>query len=115
MWSNRARAGCIIAAPLVTISAASVAADQIGCPPTHRGKPLKDVELFQGPPSDKIELMPRIGRFVVPQPPRELWTSLPSYTLGCTYRGSDDVVTVVLPREVRVCDFTSGRQVRCHP
>jgi hypothetical protein len=86
----------------------------IGCPLTHDGKPLKDVELFDGPPSNKIEVMPENGRFVVPQTPQSLWQKFPASTLGCTYRGSKDVVTVVLPRYIQVCDFTGGPQVRCH-
>jgi hypothetical protein len=58
--------------------------------------------------------MPQIGHFVVPQPPRVLWATLLNYTLGCTYRGSNDVIAVVLPRAVHICDFTNGPQVRCH-
>ena len=96
--------------------AAHVANAQIGCPPTHDGKPLKDVQLFDGPPSNKIETIPEDGRFVVPHRPRSSWQRFPPSTLGCTYRGSKDMVTVVLPRYVRVCDFLDAPspQVRCH-
>ena len=80
----------------------------------HEGKPLKSVELFEGPPADKVEIMPQPGRFVVPQEPRELWDKYPPFTLGCTYVGSKDMVTVVLPREIKVCDFMRGVQVDCH-
>jgi hypothetical protein len=94
---------------------AHVASAQIGCPPTHDGRPLKDVELFDGPPSDRAELMPEVGRFVVPQRPKPLSETLPPFTLGCTYRGSKDMLTVVLPRYIRVCDFLlNSPQVRCH-
>ncbi len=87
---------------------------EIACPPTHDGKPLKDVELFDGPPENKIEVRPENGRFVVPQTPRSLWDRFPPSTLGCTYRGSNDMVTVVLPRHIRICEFPNYPQVRCH-
>lgn len=86
---------------------------ETGCPPVHNGKPLKSVGLFDGPPSDKAELMPEDGRFVVPQRPKPLSEILPNFTLGCTYRGSDEVVTVVLPRSVRVCEFKNYPRVAC--
>jgi hypothetical protein len=105
---------CIFAALLVS-SATTYAADAgIGCPPTHDGKRLKDVQLFEGSPENKIEIVPDPGRFVVPQTPRSLWARFPPFTLGCTYSGSKEMVTVVLPRSVRVCEFTNGPQVRCH-
>lgn len=88
---------------------------QVSCPLAHNGKPLNDVGLFEGPPSDQAELMPEPGRFVVPQEPPVPWASLPNYTLGCFYdQARKDVVTVVLPRGVRVCDFEKGVQVVCH-
>ncbi len=86
----------------------------IGCPPTHNGKNLKDVQLFDGPPENKMEVVPEPGRFVVPYRPRSSWQRFPPSTLGCTYRDSEEVVTVVLPRFVRVCDFVNYPQVRCH-
>jgi hypothetical protein len=87
----------------------------IRCPLTHDGKPLRDVGLFEGPPSQKVELMPQPGRFIVPQPPRTLWATLPDYTLGCFYdRSRQDVVTVVLPRSIQICEFPHYPQVECH-
>lgn len=76
--------------------------------------PLKDAELFEGAPANKVELMPEVGRFVVPRTPKALWSTFPNFTLGCTYSGSDEVVTVVLPRHIRTCEFTNGPQVQCH-
>jgi hypothetical protein len=87
---------------------------QIGCPPTHDGKPLYNVQLFEGSPENKMEIVPDPGRFVVPQKPRSLWARFPPFTLGCTYLGSKDMVTVVLPRYIRVCEFPHYPQVRCH-
>jgi hypothetical protein len=85
---------------------------EIGCPPMHRGKPLAKVGLFDGPPADLAQLMPRDGGYDVPAHP--LSPSLPNFTLGCSYRGLKDVVTVVLPNHVRVCEFANYPQVRCH-
>jgi len=114
MLSGRSLTASFIIAWLVAAVTAHTANAEIGCPPTHDGEPLKDVELFDGPPSNKIEVRPQNGRFVVPQTPRSLWDHFPPSTLGCTYLGSKDMVTVVLPRDIRVCDFTNGPQVRCH-
>ncbi len=114
MSSSRLPAACLVIAWLVARMAANALAGEIGCPLTHDGKPLKDVELFEGPPSDKLEIVPRPGRFVVPQPPKELWATLPNYTLGCTYHGSIEIVTVELPRDIRVCEFRGYPKVACH-
>ena len=86
----------------------------IGCPPTHDGKSLEHVELFVGPPTNRDEVRPEDGRFVVPQAPQALWDRYPPSTLGCTYRGSKDMVVVELPRSVRVCEFPHYPQVECH-
>ncbi len=86
----------------------------IGCPSVHHDRVLEDVELFDGPPSNKIEVMPKDGRFVVPQTPKSLWHRYPHSTLGCTYRGSKEMITVVLPRDIRVCEFKHFPHVDCH-
>ena len=96
-----------------TIGASACAGStEIGCPPTHDGKPLVDVSVFYGPPAGLAELIPRNGGWDLPGLARS--PTLPDYTLGCTYRGSKDMVTVVLPRYIRVCEFPNYPQVRCH-
>jgi len=114
MSLSKRLATCRAVALLIAGMGSHAARAEIGCPPAHDGNPLEDVQLFAGPPSDKAALMPEDGRFVVPQPPKILWATLPKYTLGCTYRGSNDVVTVILPREVRVCEFQGYPRVACH-
>ena len=114
MWWSEGLVVRLIAALLVNSAATHATKADIGCPPTHDGKPLKDVQLFDGPPENKIEVVPEPGRFIVPYRPRSSWQRFPPSMLGCTYRGAKDVVTVVLPRNTRVCDFTNGPQVRCH-
>jgi len=42
----------------------STAAD-IGCPPDHNGRPLQSVRFFDGPPAERVELVPEPGRFVI--------------------------------------------------
>ena len=114
MSSNRTLALRLAVTALLGWVVIPAAKAEIGCPPTHNGKPLKSVGLFDGPPSDRVELMPRPGRFVINEEDKPSSRALPNFTLGCTYRGSKDVVTVVLPRNTRVCDFKNGPQVRCH-
>jgi hypothetical protein len=87
---------------------------QIGCPPMHDGQPLIGVQLFDGDPANKIETVPENGRFVVPRRPPSSWDHFPPSTLGCSYRGTKEMVTVVLPRYIRVCEFPHYPQVRCH-
>ncbi len=105
--------GFVCIALITNTPRANGARAAIGCPALHNGKALKDIGLFEGPPANKVELMPETGRFVIPQIPKSLWSKIPNYTLGCTYRGTDAVVTIVLPRQTQVCKFTNGPQVQC--
>ena len=98
---------------LIAATLPQAAKAQIGCPPAHKGRPLADLELFDGSPSNKIAVRPENGRFVVPQTPRSQWGRFPPSTLGCRYQGLENIVTVALPRHIRVCDFTNGPNVRC--
>lgn len=82
-------------------------------PPTHDGKVLRDVGLFEGLPENMVELMPEPGRFVVPQTPRALLDRYPPFYLGCRYRGASDLVAVELPRTIKACEITKGPQVQC--
>jgi hypothetical protein len=113
MLSSKNLVACLVLVWLVASIMANASQADIGCPPTHDGKTLKDVELFDGPPSNKIEVVPENGRFVVPQRPQSLWQRFPASTLGCTYRGSKEMVTVVLPRYIQVCEFPHYPQVEC--
>jgi hypothetical protein len=112
MSSNRTLATCFAFTLLFGSSEARATNDSIGCPPTHNGKSLKSVELFDGPPAERAELVLRDGGWDVPDPP--LSPVLPNYTLGCTYRDSKEMVVVVLPRSVRVCEFPNYPRVSCH-
>jgi hypothetical protein len=113
-WSNRLWV-VLVSIALFDIARGSVARAGIGCPPTHNDRPLYDVGLFEGPPEDKVESMPEPGRFVVPQVPPEEWTNHQPFTLGCFYdRARKDMVSVVLPRSIRLCDFDGTVQVNCH-
>jgi hypothetical protein len=115
MMPSRQLATVLTGLWLLTSAAASAASADLGCPPTHNGKSLEDVGLFDGDPLDRAELMPQPGRFVVPPGPPVPWAKIPNYTLGCFYdRSRKDMVTVILPRSIRVCDFADGPQVQCH-
>jgi hypothetical protein len=113
-WLNRALTAGIAAMALIAGTSTYAAAAEIGCPLVHDGQPLESVGLFDGPPSDRVELMPQPGRFVINEGDEPSSRVLPYFTLGCTYRGSKDVITVVLPRHLRVCEFPHYPQVRCH-
>lgn len=111
MWSNRL-IGVSLAAALWTHTVGVRAEPNgIGCPPRHSGRPLADVGLFDGPPSERVELVPRDGGWDLDEPGSRM---LPNFTLECTYRGSKEAVTIVLPRGVRVCAFRHYPQVLCH-
>ena len=114
MLSSKKLPTHLVAVWMVTNTAAITANAGVECPATHNGKPLASVELFDGPPSNKIEVIPENGRFVVPYRPRSEWDRFPPSTLGCTYRGSKDMVVIVLPRHVRVCEFPHYPRVQCH-
>jgi hypothetical protein len=114
MWWNRLLVGCAVSAVMVDAVDLHPEPTGIGCPPAHNGQPLERVGLFDGPPSEHVELMPRPGRFVIKEGDEPSSRTLPHFTLGCTYRGSNDVVTVILPREVRVCEFKGYPRVDCH-
>jgi hypothetical protein len=86
---------------------------ELGCPPLHNGKPLRGVGLFDGSPSERMELMPRPGRFVINEGDKPSSRTLPNFTLGCRYHGTNEVITVVLPLHIRICEFTDGPQVAC--
>jgi len=115
MQSSRRLATWPMGMWLITSAAVYAGNAELGCPPTHNGKPLKDVGLFEGDPVDRVELMPESGRFVVPPDPPAPWAKIPNYTLGCSYdRWRKEMVTVVLPHYVQVCEFPHYPQVRCH-
>lgn len=111
MWSNRLL--MVVLAVAAWANAADLHAEPygIGCPPVQDGRKLVDVGLFDGPPAERVELVPRDGGWDLDKPGSRV---LPNFTLECTYRGSQKIVTVVLPRSVRVCEFRSYPQVRCH-
>jgi hypothetical protein len=114
MSSNRGSTiRCALATLLGSLWVNAAYAAAIGCPPTHDGRPLADVGLFDGPPSERVELEPERGRWVIDKRDEPSSPTLPYFTLGCTYRGSHEVVTVVLPRSVRVCEITKGPNARC--
>jgi hypothetical protein len=114
MWWSSLLIACVMGATPITAVGLHAEPTGIGCPPTHNGKPLEDVGLFDGPPSEHVELMPQPGRFVINEGDEPSSRTLPNFTLGCTYRGSKEMVTVVLPRHIRVCVFRNYPRVDCH-
>ena len=113
IWWSRTLGALLPAASFITALTASTANAGIRCPSTHNGHLLENVALFDGPPSNEIEVAPEIGRFVVPQTPKSLWRRYPHSTLACSYSGLKEMVTVVLPRHIQVCQFKNTPNVDC--
>lgn len=84
------------------------------CLHEHNGKQLDNVELFEGNPRRKIELMPEDGRFVVPQIPRADWKNIPNYELLCSYAGTVSKLTVMIPKNIKVCRFSNYPKLHCN-
>lgn len=115
MWSNKVSLTGLAAAVFVTSLGSRASTVKIGCPATHDGKQLTYVGLFDGPPSERMELMPGDGRFVINEGDEPSSQSLPNFTLGCFYdKHRGDMLLVILPRYVRVCEFPHYPQVECH-
>lgn len=111
MWSNKLLLINLIAAACINVTIVHAEPDGVGCPLVHNGKLLAEVGLFDGPPSERVELIPRDGGWDLDEPGSQI---LPNFTLGCIYRGSKEVVTVVVPRSARVCEFRNYPKVLCH-
>lgn len=90
---------------------AQVQASGISCPRRYEGKRLAHVSLFDGPPSDRADLISQRGEYYHLDDPKSRFSSY--FSLGCSYDGLDTVVPVVLPRYIRMCKFTGGPQVLC--
>jgi hypothetical protein len=55
MSLNKGVAAYLIVAALIDGTVSHAEQVEIGCPPTHEGKSLSGVGLFEGPPSHKVE------------------------------------------------------------
>jgi hypothetical protein len=88
MWWNNLLVPSLSIAILAIGVSTQARSTEIGCPPTHKGKPLAHVSVFDGPPADHADLIPRDGGWDLLDPPAS--PNLPNYTLGCTYRGSKE-------------------------
>jgi hypothetical protein len=111
VWLNRLLIASIVAAVWITTGRTQPEPSHPACPLLHHGMPLLAVRLFDGLPSEHAELIPRDGGWDLDEPGSRV---LPNFTLRCLYRGSKEMVTVVLPRGVRVCEFRNYPKVSCH-
>jgi hypothetical protein len=84
-----------------------------GRPQVHQGKPLRHFDVLEGPLSREDYIMPENGRFVIPQRPGAMSKTLPPFISACFYQGITDAVTVVLPENIRVCEFHEGPHIEC--
>jgi len=77
------------------------------CPPRQGARKLVDVRVFSGPPERRTELIPRPGAWDLNIGPEPLPPSQPRDTLLCTYDGDGATLTVTLPYDTRICEFTA--------
>ena len=83
------------------------------CPAVHDGKLLENSEVFDGPLDAGQALAPERNRWLINPIPQSLWSKYSAYYLICTYRGTDKVVSVELPRNTRLCRPTGTANIRC--
>ena len=94
----------IVAAALLLMGQAPAG---IGCPPAHDGKPLENIQLFDGDPAQLMDLAPEKAGWPL-DPPTTY------YLLRCLYAGTAAPVDIKLPPHVRYCRFAPARpKVRC--
>lgn len=74
----------------------------IGCPPTQQGKPLENLQLFDGDPAQMMDLAPE--RTGWPLDPPQTY-----YLLRCLYTGLAAPLDIKLPAQVRACRFAPAR------
>ena len=80
------------------------------CPPGEGNRALVEVGVCSGPPEGRAEQAPRAGGWDFGPPTSP--TDRP-FTLLCRYSGAGPTLTVVLPLDTRVCEFTTWPHVMC--
>ena len=80
------------------------------CPPSEGTRKLVTVRLYDGPPAERVELVPRNGGWDLDTPSSP---SLPRFTLLCQFDGAGPALTVVLPLDTRACEFATWPHVVC--
>lgn len=114
MWSNSLAVVLTFAA-----AASAMAAPTVKCPGyiQEQGvvRKLADAQVFQGPPSEKVELVPVAGNWELAD--IEGTGSRKPFNLICQYGGTSTVRAAILPKGVVACILTAkhgGTQVVCH-
>lgn len=80
------------------------------CPATHLDRPLVDVRLFGGHPSEFAEQIPRPGGWDIGPLPADY--PRPNRLL-CVYGDEQPELIVVLPRQAQACEFVTWPNVVC--
>ncbi|WP_348847853.1 STY0301 family protein [Xanthobacter sp. VNH20] len=88
--------------PVGVLMGAAAAWGAVECPRSLDGHPLERVSVFDGPPSDRVDLRPEgRGR-------RDVWADLDKSdrraTLVCRYKSVSRAAAFVLPAGSRTCE-----------
>jgi hypothetical protein len=81
----------------------------IECPAYHNGKKLIGAELSEGPPSEEWVIMPVNGAWDIDYIPK----SGRMFYLACEYGKTREVLPVILPREIKRCEYVAKARVIC--
>lgn len=80
------------------------------CPPTHLDRPLVNVRVFGGHPTELAEQVPHPGGWDIGPVPAE---DPRLNHLLCVYGDDQPELIVILPRQARACEFVTWPNVIC--
>jgi hypothetical protein len=107
MWSISAHRLAALLCLVAGMAQAQSVQEGRQCPPQRGTHRLEDVRVFSGPPAKRVELAPRPGGWDLIVGPGPVEPGRRRDTLLCSYTGSAEHVTVVLPYDTSVCEFNA--------
>ncbi len=108
MWCNRV---LLICAWLGSTPAAA----NVACPSVLHGHSLREIGMFDGPPSQMAELVPDDTAWNTQTKPKVGTEGKPAFYVQCRYRNTAEAITVPVPLDIKRCDLPAGRlRVVCH-
>ena len=110
MLSNRLYSFLMVLLTTALVTGPQAQTNGQQCPSREGDRALAEVGVFSGPPEDRAEQAPRPGGWDFGPPTSP--TDRP-FTLLCRYAGPGLTLTIVLPLDIRVCEFTTWPHVVC--